>query len=136
MQWVTMLTLVIKRLFVFFYLNKFYQKYHDLEQGQRSKWNKWKRVVDAFLSVAVYALFFVTPKQVESNSGIAKLFIEIELISVILEPLFFEIYFPWQAKEKIEVAAKAKLNISKTKKQLNEAILSKVLEQQKDSETP
>ena len=84
----------------------------------------------------VYVLFFVTPKQVESNSGIAKLFIEIELISVILEPLFFEIYFPWQAKEKIEVAAKAKLNISKTKKQLNEAILSKVLEQQKDSETP
>lgn len=31
MQWITMMILLVKRLFVFFYLNMFYTRYHDFE---------------------------------------------------------------------------------------------------------
>jgi len=105
MQWLTMMTIVVKRILVFFYLNNFYRKYHDFEDDERRKRVNFKRVFDTFLSITVYVLFFSIPKEEYNTSAIGMLFIEIELICYVLEPLFFEIYFPWLAKEKIEIAA-------------------------------
>jgi hypothetical protein len=53
---------------------------------------------------------------------------------MVLEPLFFELYFPWLAKEKIENAAASRVAKSKTKESLNVALLSKVLD--KEGKTP
>ena len=95
------------------------------------------RIISFIFSIAVFALFFTDSYKPYSYSGMGILWIEIELIAIIVEPFFFELYFPWLAKSTLELADRGNNKKHETfKESLNESILEKMKRSSTVEETP
>ena len=100
--------------------------YHELTPEERKKRVWIKRIINFTFSIIVYVLFFTETYKPYMYSELGVLWIEIELVAIIVEPFFFELFFPWLAKSSLELAEGSQnKKLADLKDSLNESILTK-----------